>query len=539
VGINTILIVRQMLNWISKIQNIGVEPNMSKALKRSVILSNNLSLMIAAMPILFTLLVSITQGTALITVPLITQPLFVLTPIVLNAVRWTTASRILLSWITPVVIISYSIINKTNGLDMQVSSYVGFRITMVASSILPFLLFTPAERWLMFLTLGLSSFTVISFDAVHTFFGVGFSHTSLADSSYQLTNIRAFMGIVIIGSCALILKNSFEKSEAENEELIEELGRRNKEIKTQLREILNQQKSIQSQKDLIEHQYNIILQREAKLISNEEKLTQANKVIKSQHDLLLSKNIDLQQKLIEQNDMLEKANQDLIKMNADLHHFMYMASHNLRGPIATMLGLFGIVPRKKLDEELLDLLNKCKHELSALDNVVDDLNHIDKIKNQLLHPVQKIYWDELMTSVLERYEEEIKDLGIVIKFDLNEAPYILSIRSLLYDILDKIINNAIKFRSPTRTLEVKLSAKVIGNKVILKISDNGLGINIPYFGDRIFGLYKRFHENAAGKGLGLYFAKAETEVLEGTITVDSIVDQHTTFTLEFPTTLSH
>ncbi|WOK07884.1 ATP-binding protein [Imperialibacter roseus] len=528
-----------MLHWILKIQNIGVEPHMSKALKRSVILSNSLSLMIATMPILFTLLVSITQGTALITVPLVTQPLFVLTPILLNAVRWTTASRILLSWITPAVIISYSIINKTNGLDMQVSSYVGFRITMVASSILPFLLFTPAERWLMFLTLGLSSFTVISFDAVHTFFGVGFSNASLADSSYQLTNIRAFMGIVIIGSCALILKNSFEKSEAENEELIEELGRRNTEIKTQLREIQNQQKSIQSQKDLIEHQYNIILQREARLMSNEEKLTQANKVIKSQHDLLLSKNIDLQQKLIEQNDMLEKANQDLIKMNADLHHFMYMASHHLRGPIATLHGLINLVPRKKLDEELSDLLDRGIDELGALNNVVDDLNHIDTIKNQLLHPVEKIFWDKIVASVLEQYEQEIRELGIVIKLDLNQAPYITTIRSLLYDILDKIINNAIKFRSPERPLMVTISCKLDEDKLILEIADNGMGINMSYFGDRVFGLYKRFHENTAGKGLGLYFVKAETELLEGSISVRSVVDQHTTFTLKFPIAPSH
>ncbi len=523
-----------MFQWFHRIQRIGVDPSMDKSMQRNIVLCNSLSLLIAAMPFLFALLVLIQVGSASITIPLITQPLLLLFPILLNALGFTTLSRILLGWITPLVIITYSIYNKSLGLDLETTSYVGFRITMVGSSILGFLVFSLKEKWLMLLSIIMSFAFILSFDLIHAAYGVSYSDVGLNDATYSLTNIRAFIGIIIIGSCALILKYLFEKSEHENEQYIDLLNEKNEKIGNQLQEITSQSENILLQKELIEKQYQEILQREADLIDGKNKLVLANKIIKSQQDLLQKENIHLEQKLLEQNVILEQTNKDLIQMNADLHQFTYMASHNLNGPIASLLGLFSIVPATKLDSELNDLLNKSMLSVQKLHNVVKDLNQIGNIENSLLRHQEEIIWKNLIDSILAQYEQEIKENKIQIQINCSNAPSIISIRSTLYSIMNNLVSNAIKFRSPERIPTIEITSRLAGDKVVLEISDNGLGMDLAQIGDKLFMMYKRFHNHVLGKGLGLFLTKSETEILGGTITVASEVNRFTTVTLAFP-----
>ena len=78
-----------------------------------------------------------------------------------------------------------------------------------------------------------------------------------------------------------------------------------------------------------------------------------------------------------------------------------------------------------------------------------------------------------------------------------------------------MLSNAIKYRSPQRSLFVSMQTKIVDGFVELEIKDNGLGINMETFGNDIFGLYKRFHTHTDGKGLGLYLVKSQVESLGG------------------------
>jgi signal transduction histidine kinase len=64
--------------------------------------------------------------------------------------------------------------------------------------------------------------------------------------------------------------------------------------------------------------------------------------------------------------------------------------------------------------------------------------------------------------------------------------------------------------------------------------DNGIGIDLEKYGTQVFGLYKRFHHHADGKGLGLYMVKTQVEALNGTITIESRVNEGTRFNIQFP-----
>lgn len=519
---------------IHYVQRVGIRPEMTAEYKRNVMLCNSVCLLMVGMPLIFILLVYVSRGSATITPPVLAQPILLSFPIFLNALGFTNLSRILLSGTTSAVILAYSIYNKSLGLDLETSSYVGFRIPMVASSIIPFLLFSFSEKKFMLLSFILSAAFTLGFDGFHALAGLGYSQVGLSDQSYPLTNIRALVGILIVGSCALILKSLFERSERAKEKLIHEQRETNEELKAQLQENISQNENIIAQKELIEKQYGEILIREANLIESRNQLDNANRIIRSQQDMLKQENLNLEQQLVEQNLQLEKTNKDLIQVNADLQQFTYMASHNLRGPVASLLGLLNLVQRENIRPESQDLYDKARATVNKLENAMVDLNNINSIGKTLLHIKEKIYWDELIQQVLEQYADEIQKYGVRISIHVEEAPFVISLRPILYSIVNNLISNAIKFRSPDRIPMIDIRTGFHQNKAELTITDNGLGMDLSRVGDKLFMMYKRFHEHVGGKGLGLFYVKEEMEILGGNVSVSSELNRSTTFKLEFP-----
>ena len=73
---------------------------------------------------------------------------------------------------------------------------------------------------------------------------------------------------------------------------------------------------------------------------------------------------------------------------------------------------------------------------------------------------------------------------------------------------------------------------MVDNHVELTFTDNGMGINLKKNGDQVFGLYKRFHDNIEGKGMGLFMVKTQVETLGGKISIRSEVNKGTEFLIE-------
>jgi signal transduction histidine kinase len=103
----------------------------------------------------------------------------------------------------------------------------------------------------------------------------------------------------------------------------------------------------------------------------------------------------------------------------------------------------------------------------------------------------------------------------------------------LDSILMNFITNAVKFRDPKREPEIRISTSVNEDYTILRIADNGLGIDLKKHGSKLFGMYKTFHENAEARGIGLYITKNQVEAMEGKITTTSKVGKGTTFNIHF------
>ena len=167
-----------------------------------------------------------------------------------------------------------------------------------------------------------------------------------------------------------------------------------------------------------------------------------------------------------------------------------------------------------------------------MDEVLSDINSILELKNKdigqsyevdievTIDKVRKILYDNLQESKAE----------IALNLDIRNInanePYL---ESIIYNL----VSNSIKYRSNERTLKIGISTYKENSSVILKISDNGMGIDLLKFEEKIFGLYQRFHDHVVGKGLGLYLVKTQVEALGGNIEIDSKVEKGTTFKILF------
>jgi PAS domain S-box-containing protein len=226
---------------------------------------------------------------------------------------------------------------------------------------------------------------------------------------------------------------------------------------------------------------------------------------------------------------------DIIMRNKDLEQFSYIVSHNLRAPVANIIGLTDLLLATDTDQ---DDQSKMLTELSAsaekLDAVVRDMNTILQVRSLVSEKKEVIRLNELVADVETSIKALLKNEDARIICDFSAADHIFSVKSYLYSICSNLITNSIKYRRTGVQPIINITSSNTAAGLELTFSDNGLGIDMAKAGPYIFGLYKRFHHHVEGKGIGLYMVKAQVETLSGRISVQSEVNKGTTFRVVLP-----
>lgn len=242
-------------------------------------------------------------------------------------------------------------------------------------------------------------------------------------------------------------------------------------------------------------------------------------------------------KMRELNRNLKKYTHELVVSNANLEQFSYIISHNLRTPVANIIGLSSMVSDESLPADQKELINEeLVASATALDEVIMDLNLILKEKQQINRSKEMVAFSNLVKSIRNSISNLIQSEKVEIITDFSEIGEYFTIKSYFYSIFYNLIVNSIKYKHPERSPMIKISSRKIRNKVVLSFQDNGSGIDLDKKKDQIFKLYKRFHRHIEGKGMGLFLVKTQVEALGGSINVKSQPTQGTVFELEFPTT---
>lgn len=234
---------------------------------------------------------------------------------------------------------------------------------------------------------------------------------------------------------------------------------------------------------------------------------------------------------LERNQMLK----ELIQRNKDLEQFAYIISHNLRAPVANILGaseLLKDVGNSTADEVIL--INGINHSVMKLDEVIKDLNHILDIKTSVNQPKKIVVFRDLISDIKNNIKPLIDKNEITISCNFSEVNELFTLKPYIYSIFYNLITNSIKYRKPHVPVKITILSKKTIKGIELIFADNGLGIDLRKNGEQLFGLYKRFHEHVEGKGMGLFMIKTQVETLNGNIVVSSSKGKGTKFKIALP-----
>lgn len=229
-----------------------------------------------------------------------------------------------------------------------------------------------------------------------------------------------------------------------------------------------------------------------------------------------------------------KITQELIQRNRNLEQFSYIVSHNLRAPVVNILGLSELMKFRSTDANLVqDAMKGMAAAAQNLDNVIRDMNDILQISKLISESKEDVYFQNLVDDIALSIDHLIKKENVIIRTDFESIDKLNTVKGYLYSIFYNLILNSIKFRRDDVHPLIEVRSQLIPGGVQLVFKDNGMGIDLKKNRQNLFGLYKRFHPQIEGKGMGMFMVKTQVETLGGKISVISEVNNGTEFTIEF------
>jgi PAS domain S-box-containing protein len=225
--------------------------------------------------------------------------------------------------------------------------------------------------------------------------------------------------------------------------------------------------------------------------------------------------------------------EDIVQRNKDHEQFSYIVSHNLRAPLANIIGLANLLEFDLKPGNHERIMTELFNSVKKLDTVIRDLNQVLQVKHQTSESKEWLSFSTLVNDVARSIENLVKKENAEIFTDFGDADKILAVKSYMYSIFMNLITNSIRYRRPAVQPVIRISSHREGDKTVIVFKDNGLGIDLTRKGVQVFGMYKRFHQHIEGKGMGLYLVKTQVETMGGSIAVSSEVNKGTEFRITF------
>lgn len=230
--------------------------------------------------------------------------------------------------------------------------------------------------------------------------------------------------------------------------------------------------------------------------------------------------------------LLENQNTELIKINAELDKFVYRASHDLRAPLASVLGLINIAKievDKTMKDSYYDLMEK---SINKLDGFIKSIINFSR-NSRVEYIGEKIEFNNIINDTLEDLKYLQSSHNVTTDIVISEGEFYSDLFRMKL-IFNNIISNAFRYSVSMREKAfLNINVVITMQEAVITFIDNGQGIKSESI-DRIFEMFYRASETNVGSGLGLYIVKDVIEALNGKIEVQSTYGEGTNFTIKIP-----
>ena len=230
---------------------------------------------------------------------------------------------------------------------------------------------------------------------------------------------------------------------------------------------------------------------------------------------------------------LEKSLEVIATQNSRLFNFAHIVSHNLRSHYSNLQLTIELLNSINSEKEEKDLKESLVNISDSLNDTISHLNEIVTVHSKAKDEKREVVFDEVLENVKKSISRSMQDTDAEIFSDFSEVPSIKYIPAYMESIFLNLISNSIKYSQPESKPVIDLFTFTENGKDHLMIKDNGRGIDLSKYGDRIFNMYQSFHGYKDSSGSGLFITKIQVEARGGTSSIESTVDVGTIIKITF------
>jgi signal transduction histidine kinase len=457
---------------LTSIRHYGTSLGNPSWLNRNIIIANSISLMLCALNILLQVVnIIVHPGDKSFYVGIFNASIHLLIPFI-NRAGYVNFGRTLVTLTLTIGGLALTVTRKLSSPELiPMNTFFQSRTAITIFCVVPFTMINFRERALLVTNLLICLIVLLLFDPIHNALGVGFYQLGFTDPDFYFTNVVHVVIFLVLAGSTGFFKYEMDNYSRRNEQLIEALHARTEQIEEQKEELNSQGEMLK--------------------------------------ELLKEKDKDLSQ-----------VTQELINFNHELLQYSYTVSHNLRGPVARILGLLDLYFHHSDEKEKKNIIGLINESTRELDTITLILNKIVEARSDSFTVREEVNFSTELTQIRKLLESPIKNYGVKLTEDLK-VQEIFSAKQRINHILYILLTNAIQYRRNNIPLQIKVSTYKKGDWVVLEVHDNGRGIDLKLYRDNLFKPFKYFHSEASGKGVSLYLAKLQAERLHGYIDVKS------------------
>jgi PAS domain S-box-containing protein len=231
-----------------------------------------------------------------------------------------------------------------------------------------------------------------------------------------------------------------------------------------------------------------------------------------------------------------KAMEIISNQNSRLLNFAHIVSHNLRSHTGNIQMLTDMILKEEDAAEKDNLISMLGINAINLQETLGHLNEVIDVNTNSKLNLKRLNLAKEINRTAGILSGSLKQASAHISIRVATEIEIDYDRAYLESILLNLLTNCIKYRDPEKPLDININASEVNLHVILEIQDNGIGIDLNLYGNKLFGMYKTFHGNTDARGIGLFLVRNQVEAMGGNITVESSIGKGTTFRIEFKDT---
>lgn len=216
-----------------------------------------------------------------------------------------------------------------------------------------------------------------------------------------------------------------------------------------------------------------------------------------------------------------------------LHEFAAVLTHNLKTPIASIKMITSLMQETATLEEAHELAAEI---MDAVENMQDYYSNLEELYRAIREPEEppvEISLLHTLNDVLHSMKPMIDAKNAEVIIDFSAGSWVWFRELSLKSVLQNLISNAIKYSREGVPPRIELTTFTRGETLELQVKDNGQGIDLNKYGDKIFKLFETFSKNDDATGMGLYITKNQVESLGGNINISSKPGEGSIFFVEF------